>query len=354
GNVGKAVQTAKLLQDIHPEERLEKSLVDDRFAALREVVSGRTDSGQSGGAPQLNSLLTMLNEYYTQLTIADSALTASTLPGRISAADKLQLEAAKLPAPLKNILLDLTQQGTRKINAGTGEVLNAQMEAVIGDECRDAIDGRYPFTDSPQEVSADDFNRIFASGGVLDAFWTKQLAPLADTASNPWRYKPTEGNMTLQGPDLTPFQEAKQIRSVFFNGEGGKKFSWAMQVRVVDMDPAITELVIDIDGQVLRYAHGPVRPLKVNWPGPRNGSMAEITASPRIRQDTSTLLTNGPWALFHLLDAGKAQETAVRGTQQVEYSFDGRRVVLEITAGRDFDPVNRGLLQRFACPERAL
>lgn len=98
------------------------------------------------------------------------------------------------------------------------------MEAVIGDECRDAIDGRYPFTDSPQEVSADDFNRIFASGGVLDAFWTKQLAPLADTASNPWRYKPTEGNMTLQGPDLTPFQEAKQIRSVFFNGEGGKSF----------------------------------------------------------------------------------------------------------------------------------
>lgn len=354
GNAGKAVQTAKLLQDIHPEERLEKSLVDDRFAALREVVSGQTDSGQGGGVPQLNSLLTMLNEYYTQLTIADSALAASTLPGRISAADKLQLEAAKLPAPLKNILLDLTQQGTRKINAGTGEVLNAQMEAVIGDECRDAIDGRYPFTDSPQEVSADDFNRIFASGGVLDAFWTKQLAPLADTASNPWRYKPTEGNMTLQGPDLTPFQEAKQIRSVFFNGDGGKKFSWAMQVRVVDMDPAITELVIDIDGQVLRYAHGPVRPLKVNWPGPRNGSMAEITASPRIRQDTSTLLTNGPWALFHLLDAGKAQETAVRGTQQVEYSFDGRRVILEITAGRDFDPVDRGLLQRFACPERAL
>ncbi|MBE8388694.1 type VI secretion system membrane subunit TssM, partial [Leptospira interrogans serovar Pomona] len=143
----------------------------------------------------------------------------------------------------------------RKINAGTGDVLNTQMEAMMGDDCRDAIDGRYPFADSPQEVSAEDFNRIFASGGVLDAFWSKQLAPLADTASDPWRYKPTEGNMTLQGPDLTPFQQAKQIRSVFFNSEGGKKFSWSMQISVVDMDPAITELVIDIDGQVLRYAH---------------------------------------------------------------------------------------------------
>ncbi|EAS1385078.1 type VI secretion system membrane subunit TssM [Salmonella enterica] len=225
-----------------------------------------------------------------------------------------------------------------------------RMEYVLAD----AIDGRYPFADSPQEVSAEDFNRIFASGGVLDAFWSKQLAPLADTASDPWRYKPTEGNMTLQGPDLTPFQQAKQIRSVFFNSEGGKNFSWSMQISVVDMDPAITELVIDIDGQVLRYAHGPDRPLKVTWPGPRNGSMAEITASPRIRQDTSTLLTGGPWALFHLLDAGMVQETAVRGRQLVEYDFDGRRVVLEITAGRDFNPVSRELLQNFSCPARAL
>lgn len=86
--------------------------MDDRFAALREVIAGRTDGGQSGGGTmQIASLLTMLNEYYTQLTIADSALAAGTLPARITAADKLQLEAAKLPAPLKNILLDLTKQG---------------------------------------------------------------------------------------------------------------------------------------------------------------------------------------------------------------------------------------------------
>ncbi len=51
--------------------------MDDRFAALREVIAGRTDGGQSGGGTmQIASLLTMLNEYYTQLTIADSALAA--------------------------------------------------------------------------------------------------------------------------------------------------------------------------------------------------------------------------------------------------------------------------------------
>lgn len=47
GNAGKAVQTAKLLQDIHPEERLEKSLVDDRFAALRKWFPGRRTAGRA-------------------------------------------------------------------------------------------------------------------------------------------------------------------------------------------------------------------------------------------------------------------------------------------------------------------
>ena len=109
------------------------------------------------------------------------------------------MEAAKLPAPLKNILLDLTQQGTRKINAGTGEVLNAQMEAVIGDECRDAIDGRYPSPTARRKSARTILTISLPAAALLDAFWTKQLAPLADTASNPWRYKPTEGNMTLLG-----------------------------------------------------------------------------------------------------------------------------------------------------------
>ncbi|MGS9121362.1 hypothetical protein ACQWFX_25840, partial [Salmonella enterica subsp. enterica serovar Infantis] len=60
------------------------------------------------------------------------------------------------------------------------------------------------------------------------------------------------------------------------------------------------------------------------------------------------------WALFHLLDAGMVQETAGRGRQLVADDFDGRRVVLELTAGRDFNPVSRELLQNFICRAWAL
>ncbi|WP_317569548.1 hypothetical protein, partial [Salmonella enterica] len=78
----------------------------------------------------------------TQLTIADTALAAVTSAPRLTAADKLHLQAAKLPAPLKNILLDPTTQGKPKINAGTGHALNTQIAARLGDDSPDPIDGR--------------------------------------------------------------------------------------------------------------------------------------------------------------------------------------------------------------------
>ncbi len=123
---------------------------------------------------------------------------------------------------------------------------------------RDAIDGRYPFADSPQEVSAEDFlTGIFASVRT-DAF-EQQLAC--------WRTPPAiqestnrpEGNMTLQGAGFNAVSAGEADPQRVLTARAGKIFR-SMQISVVDMDPAITELVIDIDGQVLRYAHGPTGP----------------------------------------------------------------------------------------------
>lgn len=126
-----------------------------------------------------------------------------------------------------------------------------------------------------------------------------------------------------------------------------------MQISVVDMDPAITELVIDIDGQVLRYAHGPDRPLKVTG---RDRATARWRKSPPARVFARHLNATDRRAVGAVSSAGRRNGTGNGGAgrQLVEYDFDGRRVVLEITAGRDFNPVSRELLQNFSCPARAL
>jgi len=342
------------------EARQEREIVDQRFAALREVVTGQADAaaagGQSGAAKsQLDAIAGMVNAYYTSLVVANNALITRTLPPPADAAAQLRMEAAKLPAPFKSVLADLVVQGTRDVNKGVGDILIAQMDAVIGEACRSAIDGKYPFTPSSmQDVDPEDFARIFAAGGVLDDFFQKVLAPHVDTTITPWRYKLTAPDVPpVAGPSLVPFQRAKAIREVFFRDPGARKMAWKVDLKVVELDPEIVELNMDFDGQSQRYVHGPVAPLKVTWPGPRGGQGAEITASPRVRPDTSTLAANGPWALMRVIAKGKLAGSATASHFLAEYEFDGRKAKLDIQTGSLANPWTTGLLQGFQCPGRS-
>ncbi|MCO8649021.1 SciS protein, partial [Burkholderia multivorans] len=99
------------------------------------------------------------------------------------------------------------------------------------------------------------------------------------------------------------------------------------------------------------YQHGPVAPFTIAWPGPRGGAHAEITAGPLIRPDTSTISTDGPWALMRLLQKGKVIATATPGRTRVAFSFDGREAVLDVaSAGSVANPLTSDVLKTFRCP----
>ncbi len=357
-----AVTAGKKLVKELPTLKLEKELVDNRFTALREVVTGKPDTGNGSvladysvaaeGRPlQLTAIMTLLNEQYTRLVVANNALAADTMPPVLDIGTTLRIEAEKLPAPFHAILAGVSSQSADKVGREIGSLLRLQMETSVGESCRRAISGKYPFSPSSQEVDIEDFNRIFAAGGLLDGFFQKSLASYVDTSVKPWRYKPLSPGMpAMQGPSLEPFERAAAIREIFFRESGAKRMAWKMDVKISAMDPEITELMIDIDGQGTRYAHGPETPFSISWPGPRGGSTAEITAYPRVRPDTSTLIATGPWALFRLLERGRLSETASASRALVEFSFDGRHTTLELLTGSQFNPLTTRLLKDFQCP----
>jgi type VI secretion system protein ImpL len=76
-----------------------------------------------------------------------------------------------------------------------------------------------------------------------------------------------------------------------------------------------------------------------------------MTASPRIRPDTSTISTDGPWALMRLAQKGRAIETATSGRTRIAFDFDGRKAVLDIaSAGSVANPLTSDVLKTFRCP----
>lgn len=340
--------------------KMEKELVDNRFAALRQVVTGSADTGK-GPAPSgsgtassgvsLGSVMGLLNEQYNRLSMADSALATNGMPGGDDLGTTLALQASRLPAPLNVLLEGVASRSMRKVNQGVGSMLARQVESSVGDQCRSLIEGRYPFAKTSQDVDIDDFARVFAPGGMLDNFFQQSLASHVDTSVRPWRYKPVGPGMPpFSGPSLQPFEQAAAIREAFFQGSDAKHPSWKGGIKVVALDPEITDLTIDIDGQSLRYAHGPVTVSPMAWPGPRGGAVASITANPRVRPDTSTLMAEGPWALFRLIDRGHLSKTASSSRFTVDFDFDGRRAVLELVGSGQANPQSSGLLKNFRCP----
>lgn len=395
----KQVKEARRNLGMNAAARAEKELVDTPFAALREVVTGQSEGAQAGAASKgasLEAVLSVLNEFYTSMVVAETAVASQAPPpSQNEAAGRLALEANKLSSPLKEILSGLAKSGVEKIHTAAAGVLRSQAQAQfdrligqmalqVSDPCRRAIEGRYPFAASAQEVAVDDFNALFAAGGAADEYFNKYLLPYVDTSVRPWRYKtpdaaaqvaaatggnagnapPTAGNvpsltgellkiLAEQGPNPDTFAQMGQIRDMFFREPGAKRLAWKVDVKVVELDATITELVMDFDGQVQRYAHGPQQTLQVSWPGQRGGSLAEITAFPRVRPDTSTQGARGPWSILRLLEKSRASAGVSSQRALSEFNFDGRKALLDIQTSGGVNPISHEVLKTFRCPGRA-
>jgi type VI secretion system protein ImpL len=336
---------------------------------------GAPPTGSSGARPGLEGVNALLNEYYNALVLADNAMKTNAMPPVSDVFNKLQLEAGKYPAPLNVVLADFSVQGQKKVNQGVGELLVKQTNDQVGNFCMQAVAGKYPFNRSSlTEVSAEDFTMLFSKDGLMDKFFQKNLAPIVDTTTKPWRYKlSTTPDAPILGPNLASFEQAEIIRQLFFSdiptpnansanaasqvsaaaATQGHRIAWRMDMSIAELDPSITQLLVNIDGQNQRYVHGPVTPMSIAWPGPRGGVSAEITAEPRIRASTSTISARGPWALFHLLDKARLTNSISPNRFTATYELDGRKVVLDISASGLPNPFYTNILQSFQCPTAA-
>jgi type VI secretion system protein ImpL len=227
------------------------------------------------------------------------------------------------------------------------ERIDAELRAQVTEFCQKATAGRYPFVrTSNQDVTPDDFAKLFAQGGVLDSFFQKYLAPVVDTGSKPWRFKdPAMG----QSSALAEFQRAQVIRDVLFRGAGTMP-SIQLELKPVEMDASIQQFILDVDGKLVRYSHGPQVPVSVQFPGPAGRSLVRATISPAPASGSSGLTFGGPWALFRLFDGVQIFNTSQPDRFIADLTVDGRRTRFEVFATSVRNPFRLPELSQFRCP----
>ncbi|MFZ4835568.1 type VI secretion system membrane subunit TssM [Rouxiella sp. Mn2063] len=329
--------------------------VDRHFSALREFVSGNVQSTQkdsndvTSNATQLSTLLGMLRDQYTQLVISDHAIKeGDTSPSLSDSGQKLSVESTTWPEPFRNIIEPLLIGVHKRINQKIVSNSNKTIELSLGEVCKKTLKGRYPFANSQREVNVSDFERFFAEDGLVDEYFKKNLADKVDTSFHPWRYK---GDLDdASSGNLEVFEQAEKIRRAFFQDDGRKKMAINFSLDIPYMDPSITKINLNVDGENMRYAHGPVTPNFFKWPGSRFGAVVYLTAKPAVSPATSNVMMTGSWSLLHWIDRAQEVKTSTSGKKLLTFKLDNRRIYID-TSGLSYDgDLSVKLLRSFRCP----
>ena len=323
-----------------------EALVDDHFAPLRRFVISATP----GQPAPLDDAIKMFNEVYVYLNAVDTAVkTRGPLPPG-DVAGKLKSDAGRLPEPMRGMIEKLSQSGAVQAQTAERGTLSQDVRPVT-EFCRRAIIGRYPLSSSStRDVLPDDFGQFFGPGGLMDDFFQKRLAALVDTSARPWRYKPAaEGGPALTSAALAQFERAARIRDIFFRG-GGRAPSIRLDFKPVEMDATITQFILDVDGQLVKYAHGPVVPMAVQWPGPKGSNQVRVQISPPALIGSSGMAVDGPWALFRTLDKARLEAADAPERFFITFNIDNRQARFEVTANSVQHPIQLRELRQFSCP----
>ena len=308
----------KTATDVDGGEPVENT-VDKEFKDLRTLVTA-----PEGGKAPIDSTIALIGEAYVMLNAADTALKGGGAPPASPVPAKLKAEAPLLPEPAKSVVETLAQASGKVTVVQLREILGRDVKSQVGEFCQQAVAGRYPLDrNATRDATQADFALLFAPGGKVDSLFTQKLAPYVDTSTRPWRFRPVDG--TALGGDvgtLPQFQRAAAIKETFF--PTGSTPSLRLEFKPVEMDPGLTQFILDVDGQVVRYAHGPLTPMSVQWPGPRGSSEVRVQISPPGSSGSSGLVTGGPWALFRMFDRTRIEPGNSPERFRATFTVDGR------------------------------
>ncbi|MES2072920.1 MAG: type VI secretion system membrane subunit TssM [Pseudomonadota bacterium] len=330
--------------------------VDAHFDDLHKMAGAGGAGGAAAAAPgaavPLDAVLAMLKDVAVYLDAAGAAKRTGTPPPAGEALSKLKREADGKPAPLAAMLKNIDSSGAGLTSGSERERLNSLWVGSGGQFCRDAIAGRYPLVRSAaKEVTADDFGKFFAPGGLADDFFQKNLLQYVDMGGGQWRWRSTANNASLGIPQevLNEFQRAAKIRDAFF-GAGGRQASMRFDLKPVNVDAGLSKLLLEIDGQQLAYApNAALRPTSFQLPSGKGSGQVRFETAPAARAE---LRTDGNWAWFHMLDKGVLEPTTQGERYKLSFDFDGKKAVFELTASSVINPFRRDMLEQFHCMDK--
>jgi len=111
------------------------------------------------------------------------------------------------------------------------------------------------------------------------------------------------------------------------------------------MDANTKELVIDVDGQAMKFTAGNSAAQTFTWPS------ARVASQIRVSLGGTPQVFEGPWAFFRLIGQNEVQASPQPERFTVLLNVDGHKAKLEVISASALNPLRLREMQAFRCPE---
>ncbi|MDE2006680.1 MAG: type VI secretion system membrane subunit TssM [Rhodospirillales bacterium] len=333
--------------------------VDEHFKDLHEFVSGK-----SSGSPHLDDVIAKIQQIYQGINqAANSANSGQALLGMVAGGAAasgggaaggvaaLAQVAQTVPRPIGAMLATVSQSSSAVTASGASTELSQAWQSKVLPLCKEAFN-RYPLiAGSSQDVPLGDFTHLLGPDGLIQKFFNKYLQPLVDTTSTPWKWQsPNHAQLGLAPGALAEFERADEIRQALF--PDGAKMQVKFQLSPVSADAGVGTVRIQIGTQTLTYAHGPVQPVAMTWPGTGDNLEVRVIMTPANGGPATVIENSGPWSLLRLLDAAHVIRSGAPDRFQIVFSSPQGNATFQLNADSVRNPFNMAALRAFRCPPK--
>lgn len=324
--------------------------VDNYFSNLNSLVITQNDkpSYMTEVEETINQLLSYMKAISSAPDVGKAALEATKARVSLKNSDPIYVlgrVASGMPMPYKAILQKLAQESWYVVKQEAIHYLDIRWNKDVYSAYYEKLAPYYPFNaKANKDVPLDDFEAFFAPDGTLTHFYKQNLRLFVEEVGS---FSEKEDAPALINPKvLAELKAAGDIQQAFFNRKGALDVNFVLEP--LELSGNKLRSIINVDGQIMEYNHGPRKTVGLIWPNNlSDSSSSKITLIPdKANKSPRDIEQMGPWAFFRLLDKGVVVGATATSVDH-RFNIDKGNMTYRLHAQADINPFTMPLFKEF-------
>ncbi|VAW49014.1 IcmF-related protein [hydrothermal vent metagenome] len=329
--------------------------IQKSFAQLTKLLDSKDDN--PAYIDEVLKSITSLHNYMEEIqeasNLGQKALSVAYDRFSLKGSDPISIlnrVANGLPEPLNRQLAKVSEESWRVILIQALQELERKWDKDVYSFYQQHLQNRYPIISQGKDASLTDFTRFFAPDGILDTFYKEYLSLFMSSNLDVLSTQERQG-LQIRADLAQQIEQAKRIQDAYFSNQGALHVPFSIEP--IRLSGSQRKSVLNIDGQIISYDHGPAYPVDLLWPNSLQSRAESKLIVVSSTGNTKETRSRGAWSLFRLLDKGYIRP-ASNNSATLGFGARNRAMLYRIRGSGSNNPLTNNPLADFILPRYLL